>query len=226
MKARYYYFLFLSLCYFGIQAQPNVGDESTESPGYFLVWSDEFDGAALNTTDNWFHQTQLPAGGSWFNNELQHYTNRSENSSVVGGILSITGKRESAPFVDQSVAKDFTSARLNSKFAFTYGRVDVRAKLPASLGTWPAIWMLGQAINEDGGYWDGGPGETTGSINWPLVGEIDIMEQKGTSAAEKEKILGTVHTNANSGGASIGASTPLLTGSSLFHTYSIVWNED
>ena len=106
--------------------------------GYSLVWSDEFAGTGSPNTNLWFHQTQLPAGGSWFNGELQHYTSRMVNSSVGNGVLKITARRES--FSDQGQTKQFTSARLNSKFAFTYGQVDVRAKLPAGSGTWPAIW--------------------------------------------------------------------------------------
>ncbi len=97
-----------------------------------LVWADEFDtNGAINST-NWFHQTQLPAGGSWFNGEEQHYTNRIENSFVDNGFLNIVAIKE--PFTDQGRTKQYTSARLNSKFAFTYGRVDVKAKLPSGMG--------------------------------------------------------------------------------------------
>ena len=116
-----------------------------------LVWSDEFDNNGAIDTNNWFHQTQLPAGGSWFNGEVQHYTNRIENSYVDNGFLNIVAIKEN--FTDQGETKEYTSARLNSKFAFTYGRVDVRAKLPEGDGTWPAIWTLGKNINEAGAYW-------------------------------------------------------------------------
>ncbi|WP_051605349.1 family 16 glycosylhydrolase [Sediminibacter sp. Hel_I_10] len=135
-----------------------------------LVWSDEFDTDGAIDPNKWFHQTQLPAGGSWFNGEQQHYTDRIENSFVQNGFLNITAIAE--PFTDQGVSKQYTSARLNSKFAFTYGRVDVKAKLPFGEGTWPAIWTLGKNVNEDGGYWD----ENYGTHNWPYCGEIDIME--------------------------------------------------
>ncbi len=135
-----------------------------------LVWSDEFDTDGAIDPNKWFHQTQLPAGGSWFNGEQQHYTDRIENSFVENGFLNIIAIAE--PFTDQGVTKQYTSARLNSKFAFTYGRVDVKAKLPFGEGTWPAIWTLGKNVNEDGGYWD----ENYGTHNWPYCGEIDIME--------------------------------------------------
>jgi beta-glucanase (GH16 family) len=91
------------------------------------------------SVEKWFHQTQLPASGSWYNNEVQHYTNRIENSIVGSGILKIVAKEN---YTNQGVNK-FTSARLNSKFAFRYGRVDVRAKVPVDQGI-PAIWLLGK----------------------------------------------------------------------------------
>ncbi|MFD0779162.1 hypothetical protein ACFQZF_12395 [Flavobacterium myungsuense] len=99
-----------------------------------LVWSDEFDNNGAVNANNWFHQTQIPSGGSWFNNEVQHYTNRLSNSFVEAGNLNIIAIKED--FRDQNVTKQYTSARLNSKFAFTYGRVDIRAKAPndAELG--------------------------------------------------------------------------------------------
>ena len=81
-----------------------------------LVWSDEFDvNGSVNAT-NWFHQIQLPAGGSWFNGEVQHYTDQLTNSFVNGGFLNIVAKKE--PYTSQGVTKQYTSARLNSKFAF------------------------------------------------------------------------------------------------------------
>ena len=137
-----------------------------------LVWSDEFDGYGLVNGVNWFHQTQLPNGISWYNSELQHYTNSATNSFRKNGILNIVAKRET--FTDQGQTKQFTSARLNSKFAFKYGRVEVRAKLPTGAGTWPAIWMLGKNIIEPGAYWT----NNYGTINWPACGEIDIMENE------------------------------------------------
>ena len=100
--------------------------------------------------DKWFHQTRLPDGNAWFNGEVQHYTDRLDNSYVSDGTLKIVAKKET--FTDQNRTKQYTSARLNSKYAFTYGRVEVRAKLPEGAGTWPAIWMLGKNINENGGY--------------------------------------------------------------------------
>jgi beta-glucanase (GH16 family) len=184
-----------------------------------LVWSDEFNTNGNNPIDprKWFHQTQLPAGGNWFNNEEQHYTNRLDNSYVENGSLNIVAKRES--FMDQGRTKQFTSARLNSKFAFTYGRVDVRAKLPFGNGTWPAIWTLGKNINEDGGFWDASHGTT----NWPLCGEIDIMEH-GLGALNH--VSAALHTNCAgcSGNTANFRSTTLTDVANNYHIYSMNWS--
>ena len=158
-----------------------------------LVWSDEFDtNGAINST-NWFHQTQLPAGGSWFNGEQQHYTNQITNSFVNAGFLNIVAKKEN--FTDQGFTKQYTSARLNSKFAFLYGRVDVRAKIPTNQGTWPAIWMLGKNVNEDGGFFDA----TFGTTNWPACGEIDILEHGITPSQPTNYIQSALHTPSSFG---------------------------
>ncbi|MFZ9970484.1 MAG: glycoside hydrolase family 16 protein, partial [Bacteroidia bacterium] len=94
-----------------------------------LVWQDEFNqGGALNS-ENWHFQVIPPNNGSWFNGEIQHYTNRTQNAVCDGSSLHITARKETYTY--QGSTKEYTSARLNSKFAFTYGRVDVRAKLPA-----------------------------------------------------------------------------------------------
>jgi beta-glucanase (GH16 family) len=183
-----------------------------------LVWSDEFDvNGAVNAT-NWFHQIQLPAGGSWFNGEVQHYTDQLTNSFVNGGFLNIVAKKE--PYTSQGVTKQYTSARLNSKFAFKYGRVDVRAKLPIQAGTWPAIWMLGKNVNEDGGFFDAAFGTT----NWPACGEIDIMEHGITSSQPTNYIQSALHTPSSFGNTSnIGGAIANNLGTD-YHVYSMNWS--
>ncbi len=188
-----------------------------QTGGYTLVWSDEFSGTGPISPDLWFHQTQLPAGGSWFNNEQQHYTNRIENSSVANGFLKIVAKKES--FTNQGFTKQYTSARLNSKFAFTYGRVDVRAKLPTGAGTWPAIWMLGKNINEPGGFFS----SQFGTTNWPATGEIDIMEHWGNNP---NVIHGSIHTTSSSGNTINTKTINVSQVSTTFHIYSMIWDEE
>ena len=104
----------------------------------------------------------------------------------------------------------YTSARLKSEglFEFTYGRVEVRAKLPSSIGTWPAIWMLGADYQTN---------------TWPACGEIDIMEQKGQ---DKNTVLATVHHPGVSPGAGDSASTVLTTSTTEFHNYTVEWTPD
>ncbi|NQZ77876.1 MAG: family 16 glycosylhydrolase [Ekhidna sp.] len=197
-------------------------DLSSRSEDYVLVWSDEFDGAGAIDSENWFHQTIIPQGNSWFNNEVQHYTDRTANSVVENGTLKIIAKRETG-YLQDGVTKDFTSARLNSKFAFTYGRIDVSAKLPPELGTWPAIWTLGQNISERGAYWQQ---EGFGTTPWPITGEIDLMEQFGTSNAGKAEIHGSTHTPRSNGATENTAKTPVPESTTDFHVYSVIWDEN
>ncbi|WP_235869151.1 family 16 glycosylhydrolase [Polaribacter aquimarinus] len=181
-----------------------------------LVWSDEFDSNGSVDGSKWHHQTFGPNGGGWFNGELQHYTNNQKNSFADGGNLHIVAKRETK--VLNGVSRDFTSARLNSKYAFTYGRVDVRAKLPFGNGTWPAIWTLGKNISETGAYWQTQGYGTTG---WPACGEIDIMEH-GLHATNE--VSSALHTPSSSG-ATVNTATKLLSDvTNNFHIYSMNWS--
>ena len=182
-----------------------------------LVWADEFDTNGAIDAAKWHHQTQLPQGGSWYNGEVQHYTNRIENSSVNNGFLDITAIKEN--FTDQGQTKQYTSARLNSKFAFTYGRVDVRAKLPFGDGTWPAIWTLGKNINEDGGYWD----NQYGTVGWPACGELDIMEH-GLHPTNQVSVA--IHTPSSYGGTVNTSIQTLADVANNFHVYSMNWSPD
>ena len=183
-----------------------------------LVWADEFNVDGSLDTSKWWHQTILPnAGQSWFNGEIQHYTNRDTNAYVSGGSLHLTALRET--YTDQNVTKDYTSARLNSKFAFTYGRVEVRAKLPTGVGTWPAIWMLGQNITEIGAYWQVQGYGTTG---WPACGEIDIMEHWGHN---QNYVSSAMHTPSSFGGT-VNVGGQYVSGASTnYHVYALEWSE-
>ncbi len=183
-----------------------------------LIWSDEFDYTGPVDNAKWYHQTQLPNGGSWYNGEIQHYTNRTANAIVANGILKIIAKKEN--FTDQGYTKKYTSARLNSKFAFKYGKVEVRAKLPTGIGTWPAIWMLSKNINEDGAYWDN---EGFGTKNWPACGEIDIMEHWGDN---QNFVQSALHTSSSSGNTVNKGGQIIPTASSEFHIYTFEWTPE
>lgn len=163
-----------------------------------LYWSDEFNVDGSPDPAKWGYDL---GGGGWGNSELEYYTNRSANVIVEGGSLKIKAIKESYS------GSEYTSARLLSKdkFAFTYGKVEVRAKLPVGIGTWPAIWMLGSNIS---------------SAGWPDCGEIDIMEHRGS---ELNKIFGTVHYPGHSGGNAVGGTTVISNATSEFHIYSVNW---
>lgn len=201
------YTLLFTIC-LGLGAKAQVYDS--------LVWADEFNVNGGLDTSKWWRQTILPNNGqSWWNGEIQHYTNRDTNSYVDNGNLYLTAYRET--YTDQNVTKDYTSARLNSKFAFTYGYIEVRAQLPTGVGTWPAIWTLGQNIYEVGAYWDVQGYATTG---WPACGEIDIMEHWGTN---QDYIQSALHTPLSSGNTT-NKGGRLITGvSNNFHTYAVEW---
>lgn len=183
-----------------------------------LVWSDEFNTNGAIDANKWFHQTQLPASGSWFNSELQHYTNQLANSFVNAGFLNIVAKKE--PYTDQGITKQYTSARLNSKFAFKYGRVDVRAKVPIDAGTWPAIWMLGKNVNENGGYFDA----IYGTTDWPACGEIDIMEHGIFPSQSINYIQSTLHTPSSFGNSINNGGIIASDLANNYHVYSLNWS--
>ena len=202
------------------QESENGNIELTKDPIFDkLVWSDEFDGEGIVDQEKWFQQTQLPPGGSWWGGLVQHYTNEERNAYQKNGYLNLVAKKET--YKDQGYVKEFTSARLNSKFAFTHGRVEVRAKMPKGVGTWPAIWMLSTTIDEDGAYWDN---QGYGKLKWPYCGEIDILEHWGknqdyvSSALHNESSYG--YKVANVGGQKIKDA------SDQFHVYSLYWTDE
>lgn len=164
-----------------------------------LVWSDEFNTDGLPDASKWGYD--IGAGG-WGNQELQYYTSRADNAVVINGVLKITAKKE-----DYS-GSAYTSARLLSKgkYEFKYGKVEAKAKLPAGVGTWPAIWMLGGNIS---------------TVSWPACGEIDIMEHLGR---DLNKIYGTLHYPGRSGGNADGATKVISNATTEFHIYTLEWN--
>ncbi|MBT7849928.1 MAG: family 16 glycosylhydrolase [Formosa sp.] len=184
-----------------------------------LVWEENFDTPGAVNPTNWHHQTQIIIPGvGWANNEEQHYTNSTDNSFVdTSGNLNIVAIKE--PLTDQGLTKQYTSARLNSKFAFTYGRVDVRAKLPNNNGTWPAIWTLGKNIYEPGTYWHSSYGDSP----WPSCGEIDIMEH-GLGALNH--VSGSLHTNSSSGATVNTLGIEVSDVNANYHVYSMNWSPD
>lgn len=174
---------------------------TVSSPVPSLVWSDEFNTDGAPNLAKWGYDLGAGSGG-WGNSELEYYTNRSDNVIIQGGVLKIKAIKENYS------GSAYTSARMLSKglFSFKYGRVEISAKLPAGVGTWPAIWMLGSDISTAG---------------WPACGEIDIMEYKGSDV---NKIYGTLHYPGRSGGNADGSTKVITNASTEFHTYSLDWS--
>ena len=176
----------------------------TTYTGYEKVWQDEFSGTTLDAS-SWGFDV---GGSGWGNNELQYYTNnRPENIYLDNGKLVIQAKKESFS------GREYTSSRIltKGKREFTFGRVDIRAKLPVAKGLWPALWMLGKKIDQ---------------TSWPACGEIDIMELVGLNA---NKVYGTMHWGASTAThQSFGTNYALPSGTyaDKFHVYSIVWELD
>jgi beta-glucanase (GH16 family) len=166
------------------------------SQAWKLVWSDEFDKNGLPDETKWGNEV-----GFIRNNELQYYTKRRiENSVVDKGNLLIIGRKE--PF-DKA---NYTSASLTTdgKHSWTYGKIDARIKLPVGQGIWPAFWMLGQNMAQ---------------VGWPRCGEIDIMEH-----INNEDIThGTLHWH-NEKHVSSGGTLPCDV--TQFHNYTVEWNKE
>jgi hypothetical protein len=160
-----------------------------------LAWTEDFTTVALNTTI-WNYEQ---GAGGWGNNELQNYTNLSDNVHLDSGYLHITALK---------TGTNYTSGRINTqgKKQFTYGRVEIRAKLPEGKGIWPALWMLGSGFP---------------TLGWPACGEIDILELLGH---EPSVAHGAVHWNSN-GHKSRTNSFTLSNDkfSSGFHIFSFTW---
>jgi len=178
-------------------------EAATSYPGKTKVWSEEFNGTEINSSV-WSFDT---GDSGWGNNEWQNYTTSKNNAFVSNGLLAIEARIESLN------PTKYTSARLKSigKKSFTYGRIDIRAKLPSGKGIWPALWMLGENIT---------------SLSWPACGEIDIMELLGH---EPNKSYGTLHWGAKGGPSThVGGSHSLTNGnfSDQFHVFSIDWTSE
>lgn len=187
--------------------------------GWQLVWSDEFNGKAGSPPDpaKWNYDIGRGNPPGWGNNELESYTNSTQNAFQDGnGNLVIRAIRDANG--------SYTSARLQtgapgastqtSDSHWQYGRILARIKLPYLKGTWPAFWTLGENI---------------GTAGWPACGELDIMENFGGNKNNAGVNSGTAHGPGYSGGQGITKSYTLPYGEKVaddFHIYAIEWSED
>jgi len=168
-----------------------------------LVWAEEFDGSGLPDPATWSNEV-----GMIRNQEAQYYTEgRLENARVEGGCLVIEARKE------EFAGAKYTSASVNTlgKREFFRGRVEVRAKIPTGVGSWPAIWMMGTDIPR---------------VGWPECGEIDIMENVGY---EPDTIYATVHTPGSvnrPGLVTRGGHVDIPDPFADFHIYAVEWRAD
>lgn len=168
---------------------------------WVIVWSDGFSEGRAPSPEKWSYEQGLIR-----NHELQYYTSdRPENARVENGQLVITGRRENWE------GSHYTSASLTTKgkFAFTYGKVEIRAKIPTGRGTWPALWLLGE----------------DNKLGWPRCGEIDLMENVGF---EPNKLHFTVHTGAFNHvlGTQRGKAVVLDKPWAEYHRYGLIWTHE
>jgi len=176
---------------------------SMAQPKRKLVWSDEFNYKGLPDSTKWSYNV---GGQGWGNKELQYYTDKKlENARVENGYLIIEAKKEAIG------NNAYSSARLvtKGKGDWLYGRIDVRARIPKGVGTWPAIWMLGSST----------------PFHWPDDGEIDIMEHVGY---DQGVVHASIHCKKyfHSIGTQKTAITTVADCSEAFHVYSLDWDAE
>ena len=187
-----------------------IDEEENEISQWELVWADEFDNEEIDES-KWNKLRWRPG---WVNNEQQAYTDRDINLYLDDGNLVIQGLIEpgysGADYTGTAYNSDYTSGRMNTddKVSWTYGRFDIRAKLPKGKGSWPAIWMLGENIS---------------TVGWPNCGEIDIMEHVGF---DDGRIHASIHTEDynHMNNTQKSGSTFIETATDSFHIYSLEWS--
>lgn len=178
-------------------------DSMSQEPQWKMIWNDEFEKNGLPDSNKWSYDV---GGHGWGNNELQFYTDkRNKNARVENGNLIIEALRENYK------EKEYTSARLvtRDKASWNHGKIEVRAKIPSGLGTWPAIWMLADKM----------------PLNWPDDGEIDIMEHVGY---DQNFVHGTIHTKKYNHiiGTQKANQVTIPVVSDNFHRFQLKWDQE
>jgi len=195
--------IFISL---GCNRTAPKNQQKEDNETWNLVWSDEFNYKGLPDSTKWNYET---GDNGWGNNEKEYYMEKSlENSYSDGDKLHIVALHKDMGH------SNYTSAKLNTYqiFSLQYGKIEVMAKLPAGKGTWPAIWMLPESL-------------INGTEEWPLCGEIDIMEHVG-------KNPGFIHVSLHSKLYNHVLNTQITHFEKIqdvfgtFHKYSVEWSKD
>lgn len=177
-------------------------ESPAQNQSWKLVWSDEFNGSGRPDASKWAYD--LGNNNGWGNNELQYYTDDSQNVEVSEGMLKIRALKQ------QQSGQAYTAAKLvtRGKAAWRYGKIEVRARLPRGTGSWPAIWMLPEQLKR-----------------WPDDGEIDIMEHVGY---DQGWVHGSVHCKDYNHviGTQKTAKIFVEDADSAFHVYGLQWTRD
>lgn len=189
--------------------QSDSRNTTTLDPKWKLIWNDEFETSTLGLPDStkWLVSQET---GHPSNNELQYYTNRTQNIRIENGILIFQAHKENFTGPN-GASRAYTSARISTTGLFTvqYGRIEARLKLPTGQGLWPAFWMLG--ANYD-------------STPWPACGEIDIMENLGS---DSKTSYGTIHGPGYAGSEGVGKSITVESNfSEKFHVFAVEWTAE
>ena len=185
----------------------NTDETQTVATFKNLVMADEFTTEGAPDSAMWTYDIgRGPNNDGWGNQELQYYTNRTENVKVANGYLLITAQEEGFE------GASYTSARLKTQGLFEqkYGRFEARIRLPYGKGLWPAFWLLGNDCDQN---------------TWPLCGEIDIMEYLGDNPTT---VFGSVHGPGYSAGEAETKefSLPNDRFDTGFHVFGIEWGPD
>lgn len=193
------------------QDKINQPTDSNQDHQWKLIWSDEFDQGKIDAK-NW--NLQVEDAGR-FNDEWQRYTDSKDNAYIENGSLVIEAKHTT----NKHGMNQYTSARLNTanKQVWTYGKISARIKLPEGKGIWPAFWMLGANIDENGG-----------DTPWPQCGEIDILELYGTKDDAAVEVNAHFADSAKQH-AFMGAKTYQLNRGNFsedFHVFDFVWTRE
>ena len=198
LKIGFFFFLVVLASCQGEDPQTvvNTSDDFT-----VLKFADEFDTDGAPDPLIWSYDLGTGNNG-WGNEEEQNYTKDTKNVKVEGGNLVITAIKE------PSGGKPYSSARIKTqgKYSFKYGKIEIKAKFPTGVGTWPAVWSLGSNF---------------GPVSWPACGEIDFVEHVGK---EQDKIFGSLHYPGNWGGNAVSGSKRITNASTEFHVYKVIWN--
>ncbi len=206
-------------CLLAIGPYDAVAQNPADLTGYKLIWSDEFNGSTIDP-NHWRIDTgngpNHDGFGSW---SLEYYTARTDNVFISNGALAIRAVKE------EYAGSHFTSGEVTTKgkFAFKYGRIEARIKLPKGYGLWPGFCMYGDDQFDHASSDNG--------ISWPACGEIDVMEMRGGDSGDSNRtIMGTVHFGHDMPTWKYESKSVKLPGNANFcddyHIFGVVWDAE